>query len=678
MKRIRIRANLQGAGLILSIFITLAILMISSAVLELRRSRNDLYSLMESQSHTLLESITIGSQNSLRANEYLEALTRERLLNNAGLIRTLLARGEVTDDLLRSVARENRLDGISIFAPSGNRLYGSEARNQPADSIHFPVERLEPIFSGETDTLVVGILRNGNGTSSYHLALATGERGAVVLAMDAEAYLDFRRNTGFGRLINTVASQNEQIRYIALQDLDGILAATGNVEALESIESSEFLYRSFMDSLYLSRIIEFEGDRIFEVSHPFSYGGVEVGIIRIALSTQPLQDINQRIYRRLIISSVVLFLVGFLVFTYLFIRQQLRYVQKRYTVVESYSESILEHASDAILVFDRENGCRIFNKAAGKLFGVDPEQVLEQGIRAISVEKDLALLTGKEDGVRTMELHMQESLRYLLVSRSSFTDPDGLDYIILVLRDLTEQKRMEEEAERNQRLTAMGELASGVAHEIRNPLNAIGTIVQQLKKDFTPVEYGDEYRELTEIVYTEVRRINKTIEEFLRFARPEPIDPADMDPVRLVEELKTQYDPMLKEKNIRLQLETDETNPVHWDKNQIKQVLINLLQNAMEAMPDGGTITLDLQARGPDSIGIRVTDTGTGMDARTLSNIFNLYFTTKAQGTGIGLSLVQRIVYEHGGMIHAESQPDKGTTFRISLPRKAGKKSTIR
>jgi len=214
----------------------------------------------------------------------------------------------------------------------------------------------------------------------------------------------------------------------------------------------------------------------------------------------------------------------------------------------------------------------------------------------------------------------------------------------------------------------MGELASGVAHEIRNPLNTIGTIVQQLDKDFEPLNEKDEYHQLARLVYNEVKRINETIQDFLRFARPEPLHPSTFLLADLLNELETQYKSLLKSKKIHLTATLQWAGEVYWDRKQIKQVMVNLIQNAMEAIDHDGSISIIIKRLPENHVLITIEDDGSGMPENTRINIFNLYFTTKAKGTGIGLSIVQRIIHEHGGIISVDSEQGIGTVFTIRMP----------
>ncbi|MBL7094968.1 GHKL domain-containing protein, partial [candidate division KSB1 bacterium] len=283
--------------------------------------------------------------------------------------------------------------------------------------------------------------------------------------------------------------------------------------------------------------------------------------------------------------------------------------------------------------------------------------------------QDCETLLLSSTSMEQIECKVQHHNKTLLVSKSKYVDEDDSVNTVLVIRDLTEQKKLEAQIQRKERLTAMGELASGVAHEIRNPLNAIGTIVQQLDKDFEPTNNNDEYHQLAKIVIKEVRRINETVQDFLKFSRPDPIIPEVFSIDEFFNYLRQQYQFMLDEHKIQISLLLEWKGEVSWDRRQMQQVFMNLIQNAIDAMPDTGKLNIAVEKLEEDELEISVADTGAGISENIRSNIFNLYFTTKAKGTGIGLSIVQRIVYEHGGVISVESHDGEGTVFVIRMPR---------
>jgi signal transduction histidine kinase len=666
-KKLKARSTGQSRFIIL-IFILVATLMVSSAVIEMRQSKKELLQLMTKQAHSLLESLIIASQNTLHASNYLESNSQQRLINNASLIKNLYESKQLTNSLLAEICLQNDIHRINIYNNKGIKIFSSHAREHfGIAEKHNPKQTLRSVFSGEQDTLIIGY-REARYENEYRfaVALAASDRSVIVLNINASDLLNFKRDIDFGALIRKVAQGNPEIIYIALQDTMHILAASGRVKELEKINQSAFLSQSFWDSTFVTRTTLFDSVEIFEAVHPFSFAGEVVGLFRMGLSLEPIQDINNRIYRRLIIISIILSAIGFVLFVYIFTRQRLDLLQKQYQVVETYTGSIIENVSDAIIVLDHLNHVNIFNDAAERLFLVSRNKIF--GKKITQLLTDLECFPEETTFLKQMSCKIGNTKKELLISKSSFTDHEENENFILVIRDLTEQKALEDQLQRQQRLTAMGEFASGVAHEIRNPLNAIGTIIQQLDKDFEPTSDKKEYHELAGLVYNEVKRINETVQDFLRFARPDPLQPNHFHIMDLFNQLKIQYQSIMDTQQIEFILHSDWVGEVFWDEKQIKQVFINLIQNAVEAIENMGSIWINVKSLSDQEIEITVKDNGPGMSGDTRANIFNLYYTTKAKGTGIGLSIVQRIIFEHGGIISVESDPKKGSIFTIKIP----------
>ena len=319
-------------------------------------------------------------------------------------------------------------------------------------------------------------------------------------------------------------------------------------------------------------------------------------------------------------------------------------------------------------MIDEEKRVKIFNQAAEEIFHVKEQEVIANVFGKILSGHDCETLLLSSGSMEQIDCKIQHHNKILLISKSKYVDQDDTVNTVLVIRDLTEQKKLEAQIQRKEQLSAMGELASGVAHEIRNPLNAIGTIVQQLDKDFESVDNNEEYHQLAKVVVKEVRRINKTIEDFLRFARPEPIVTEYFSLDEFFKYIRQQYQSMLDKHQIQLSMALKWKGEVNWDRRQMQQVFMNLIQNAVDAMGNNGELSIIVDSLEGEELEISVKDTGSGISENIRSNIFNLYFTTKAKGTGIGLSIVQRIVYEHGGIISVESVQEEGTVFVIRMP----------
>ena len=230
-----------------------------------------------------------------------------------------------------------------------------------------------------------------------------------------------------------------------------------------------------------------------------------------------------------------------------------------------------------------------------------------------------------------------------------------------------EVSALEAEQARRERSFALGELASGVAHEIRNPLNAIGVVAQRLGREFTPTEDKDEYRQLTGAVRGEVDRINRIVEQFLRYARPAAPSPRPVDLAALVREMVTLVRGRFEAKGVALETDAPARLVTMADPDLLRQALHNLLDNALDACPAGAVTTIGLQAA-RDKVLLTVQDTGPGIAAADLPRIFNLYHTSKPDGTGVGLAVVDQVAAQHGGRALVASEPGRGATFTLELP----------
>ncbi len=233
---------------------------------------------------------------------------------------------------------------------------------------------------------------------------------------------------------------------------------------------------------------------------------------------------------------------------------------------------------------------------------------------------------------------------------------------------MKEIKSLEARIAQQEHLSALGNLAASVAHEIRNPLNAISMGLQRLKAEFRPTQDEEQYSRFVELMRGEVRRLNGIVEQFLSLARPLDLKLEAVRGDELLRELAllTESDAKSSQVEIRVAAPAN-LSPVKADRNYLKQVLLNLILNAIQAMPDGGTLTLEAETSRSNLI-LTVADTGVGIRPDILPRIFEPYFTTKPDGSGLGLSVARRIAQAHGGEVTLESEPGRGSRFRITLP----------
>lgn len=240
-------------------------------------------------------------------------------------------------------------------------------------------------------------------------------------------------------------------------------------------------------------------------------------------------------------------------------------------------------------------------------------------------------------------------------------------------RHLARIEEMRKRLEQSERLSSLGQLAAGVAHEIRNPLNAISMASQRLQREYLPCEQdkGQEFGHLTGVIRDEIRRLNVIIEDFLTFSRSRRLELREFSLTEIIEKLVRLMGEEARSRGIALSLKA-EPSPlmVPMDVDKLQQALINILKNAMESISGTGSVDILVERQAGDRALVRIADTGSGLAPEEIEKIFNPDYTTKEKGLGLGLPIAHEIVRGHGGTIRVQSSPGQGTTFEIVLPAK--------
>lgn len=259
--------------------------------------------------------------------------------------------------------------------------------------------------------------------------------------------------------------------------------------------------------------------------------------------------------------------------------------------------------------------------------------------------------------------HIQGGWVYVEAFGNPVLNEQGeVEHIVIVARDISERKRAEESIRKSEKLSVVGKMAAGVAHEIRNPLTSIKGFAQLLQKEAENPFYFD-------MILSEINRLEEIIRGFLTLAKPQNPQIKEVDVNNLLQQVVQLFNTQAILNNVEIIQECDSDLPrIQCDENQIKQVLLNILQNAVEAMSNGGIINIQMFRHASDSIQFRCIDQGCGIPEERLKHIGEPFFSTKEKGTGLGLMLSQRIIQEHGGTISIESSINQGTTVDIILP----------
>jgi signal transduction histidine kinase len=237
---------------------------------------------------------------------------------------------------------------------------------------------------------------------------------------------------------------------------------------------------------------------------------------------------------------------------------------------------------------------------------------------------------------------------------------------LLTLRDAESVHRIEDEIELSRRLAAIGRLTSGVAHEVKNPINAIVVHLEVLRQKMKEID--PDTRRHVDVIGSEIQRLDRVVQTLVDFTRPVELRLSDMDLRKVVEDVVTLASPAAEKHKVLVERQAGQDPlPVRIDSDLVKQAVLNIVLNGVQAMPDGGTLRITLKREG-DSALIMVRDQGAGIPENIRDKVFNLYFTTKSGGSGIGLAMAYRVVQLHHGSVEFTSIMDHGTTFFLRFP----------
>lgn len=355
-------------------------------------------------------------------------------------------------------------------------------------------------------------------------------------------------------------------------------------------------------------------------------------------------------------------------------RQALETQHRDLLDLQAFKDLVFQSVGTGLIALDREHRVTALNRAAEEITGRAASEAIGRSWQALfgdAVALD-AIDAAIEDNPRTSTLH-ETMLRRpdgtaapVRLTFSALRSGEGARLgLIGACEDLSAIRQLEARMRQADRLATLGRMAANIAHEIRNPLASLTGAIEVLATPATTAEARDR---LSQIVMRESERLNQIIKDFLEYARPAPLTLETVSVATTLEEVLVLFEQRARPGSLKIVREFSAL--LHWrvDPQQFKQVVWNLCLNAVEAMPDGGELRVGAAAASGQMLAVWVSDTGAGIAADDLPHVFEPFFSTKAEGTGLGLALVHRIVQEHGGEIDVRSTPGFGTTFTIMLP----------
>jgi two-component system, NtrC family, sensor histidine kinase HydH len=667
LSHISFRSRLLVTGMIVT-----ALLLVAFVYIEVTQSRDALIAHATAEAATLVETLNRGSEMTLLTTRELEDALLDKLVASARLIDHIGEHRQLGNAALTEEVISADLDAVLVLDRVGRRVAAASRTAGVVPRLEQEVEQLaSPVLRGEYNWISSPAVHFPSLNDTLFVLIAIREAGgAVVVGVRSAALLELRRRLGIGRLVQDIGDYPD-IVYVLLQDESGILTASRGIDSISAIMNDPFLQKAMSEGDVGSRIILHEGKQVLEVVRTLRFEDENPILTRVGLSLTNVRDIQQRSMRRVLLLAAGLFLSIALLTIFLITRARLSLLNVEHLRMRGSTDVILDNIADAVLAIDAQRRVTAINAAARELLSLPSSASTGMQYETIVPNDDVLLNETVRNGAidyREMTIRHDSGLKTLAVSTSIVRDGEGNpDIYIAIARDLTEQRRTLEQIQRKDKLTAMGELAAGIAHEIRNPLNAIGIIAQRFRREFTATEDQDEFLALADTVRAEVQRVNSIVTQFLEFARPPRSEPLPLDLHELLHEAVQTVRSQARAANIGIQVISERQTLIPGDRTRLHQALLNLLQNAIEAIGRDGMIKCVLCSV-EDMVLLTISDTGPGIPEDVRRRMFNLYFTTKPAGSGLGLAIVHQIISEHGGEISESGQAGFGAAFHLRFP----------
>lgn len=519
---------------------------------------------------------------------------------------------------------------------------------------------------------------------------------------------------GLSSLLQSVIGYSPTIYDVSIVDAEGrALLHTDADQIGKTIPQREELLAVVHGTFRRQMEVVFGGPRVYELRIPLQRDKQPFGVIHIGISTTFLKDTLQPQLKASIVFSLLAIVVSLVLAASLSnlalkpleainrrldllsagqepsakerqrsdeygvvttkidrLGRQMRDVKEVFSALKENLDQIMANLQDGVMLFTRDWRAVLVSASVEGFVGKPRGEMLGHSVSEIfGDDTRLGRLV-----LGCFERHQPLSGREL-ESESGARVQVSLDFIeergerigaLLTLRDAESVRRIEDEIELSRRLAAIGRLTSGVAHEVKNPINAIVVHLEVLRQKLQQLD--PDTRRHIDVIGSEIQRLDRVVQTLVDFTRPVELRLADIDLRRLVDEVVVLAQPDAERHGVSIRRDfAGASLPVKVDADLVKQAVLNIVLNGVQAMPDGGELTL-VGSRDDEEARLEVRDRGAGIPQEVRDKIFNLYFTTKKNGSGIGLAMAYRVMQLHNGSVEYESVEGQGTTFRLRLP----------
>jgi two-component system sensor histidine kinase HydH len=547
----------------------------------------------------------------------------------------------------------------------------------------------------------VSTYRNLDRQKTMALSFLHRQGEGLILSLEASARTGMKtlmwQEVSLGSLLQETA-KNRDIAYVYIIDEHGTIVhqsdpltagviidwrpditAEGQIDSrIKTLPDSSQIYEQakFFSPMYEPTMVHHRNSQMgLDSGHSANSHSHRGDTIILGMKMTAYEQARQADIQHAFIMAAIILILGSGAFFFIFVIQNYYLVDKTLKQTKDYTREVVANMANGLISLNPKGKIVSFNHLALELLDLEESEAQGMDLRESIDFKSSGIQSTLTNCIPVLEyeiLHRKKSGKIVPLALSATpikNEQGGCEGSVLVLRDLTEIKLLQEKVKRSEKLAAIGELAAGVAHEIRNPLSSIRGFAQFLRH---ALKDKPQEREYAETMVSEVDRINRVVTDLLTFARPTTVEISPTDITELIEHSVrlVEADALSREVNIRMEISDLTKLPL--DTNQITQALLNLLLNALQALPPKGNIEIGAELDTSDSrLHLWVKDDGPGIPITRIEKIFEPFYTTREKGTGLGLAIVHKIVENHNGELSVISPPKgmpRGCCFTIIIP----------
>lgn len=547
----------------------------------------------------------------------------------------------------------------------------------------------------------ISTYRNLDRQKTMALSFLHRQGEGLILSLEASARTGMKtlmwQEVSLGSLLQETA-KNRDIAYVYIIDENGAivhhsdpLKSAGTIDwkpritredqvdaRIRTLPDNTQVYElaKFFSPMYEPAMLHHRNSQMgLQIEHPANAHTHRGDTIILGMKMTAYEQARQADIQHAFIMAAIILILGSGALFFIFVIQNYYLVDKTLKQTKDYTREVVANMANGLISVDSEGKIVSFNFLALELLGIEEPKAQGMDLRTLIDFESSGIRSTLIDCTPVLEFEIYHPRKAgemvpLALSATPIKDGQGgCNGAVIVLRDLSEIKLLQERVKRSEKLAAIGELAAGVAHEIRNPLSSIRGFAQFLRHSLKDKPQEKEY---AETMVAEVDRINSVVTDLLTFARPMAVEKSPTDITELIEHAVRLAEADALSRDVKFRMKISDLTKLPLDANQITQALLNLLLNALQAVPPKGNIEIGAELNPSDSrLHLWVKDDGPGIPNNRIEKIFEPFYTTREKGTGLGLAIVHKIVENHNGEIRIDSPPKgmpRGCCFSIIIP----------